>query len=301
MKTRALNNSPGIDTLPLMLEGKQADFVFKRMRDIHPGKKDKDHKPHRHEFYSIIWVTSGKGTHQVDFKTYPALPGTVFFISPEQVHQLNMDGRHDGAVLLFTTNFLEQFSTGTNWLRQSGFFFRCDDVTPLLLNQSTESQLKDCIKQIELEFQQKQDGYLDVIGALLKIFLLQCQRQSNEQAPIHTERHRSASALVKKFKNLLDEKYAQWHMVSNYAAGMNITPNYLNEILNAETGRNAKDMILSRIMLEAKRYAIHSEISVKELAFKLGFEDPAHFSKLFKQMENQGFTEFRTLIRKKYS
>jgi AraC-like DNA-binding protein len=301
MKTRTLNNTMGIDTLPLMLDGKQADFVFKRMRDIRPGEKDKDHKPHRHEFYSIIWVTSGKGTHQVDFKTYPAVPGTVFFISPEQVHQLNMDGRHDGAVLLFTTNFLEQFSSGTSWLRQSGFFFRCDDVTPLQLDKSTEPLLQDTIKQIEREFEQKQDGYLDVIGAQLKVFLLQCQRQANQQAPIHTERHRSASALVKKFKNLLDEKYAQWHMVSNYAAGMNITPNYLNEILNAETGRNAKDMILSRIMLEAKRHAIHSEISVKELAFKLGFEDPAHFSKLFKQMENQGFTEFRTLIRKKYS
>lgn len=301
METGTHKKTKGIDTLPLMLDGKQADFVFKRMRDVHPDRMDVDHKPHRHEYYSIIWVTSGKGTHQVDFKTYPALPGTVFFISPEQVHHLKMEGKHDGAVLLFTSDFLEQFSSGTGWLRQSGFFFRCDDVMPLQLEASSKPVLEDTILQIEREFEKKQEGYLELIGALLKIFLLHCQRQANQQAPAHTERHRSASALVKKFKDLLDEQYAHWHMVSNYASAMNITPNYLNEILSAETGRNAKDMILSRIMLEAKRQAIHSEISVKELAFKLGFEDPAHFSKLFKQMEQQGFTEFRSMIRKKYS
>jgi AraC family transcriptional regulator, transcriptional activator of pobA len=301
METSVQKKISAIDTVPLMQGGKPVDFVFKRMRDIHPGKKEKDHKPHRHAFYSIIWIMEGKGSHQVDFKTYPAESGTVFFISPEQVHHLNMDGEHNGAVLLFTCNFLEQYSAGTNWLRQSGFFFRCDDVAPLVLNEKSARPLQDIILEIEREFEQKQDGYLDLIGAELKIFLLHCQRQASQHAPVRTERHRSASALVKKFKDLLDEHYAQWHMVSNYASIMHITPNYLNEILQAETGRSAKDMILSRIMLEAKRHAIHSDISVKELAFVLGFEDPAHFSKLFKQIEQQGFTEFRSLIRKKYS
>ena len=60
-------------------------------------------------------------------------------------------------------------------------------------------------------------------------------------------------------------------------------------------------MILNRIMLEAKRFATYSETSVKEVAYNLGFEDPAHFSKLFKNQEGLGFTEFRASIRKKYS
>jgi AraC-like DNA-binding protein len=53
-------------------------------------------------------------------------------------------------------------------------------------------------------------------------------------------------------------------------------------------------------MLEAKRYAGFADITAKEVAYTLGFDDPSHFSKLFRQQQNQSFSEFREHIRKKY-
>jgi AraC family transcriptional regulator, transcriptional activator of pobA len=115
------------------------------------------------------------------------------------------------------------------------------------------------------------------------------------------ERSHAAGTLVKQFKDLLDIHFIQWHKVAEYAKSLHITSNYLNELVTQETGKSAKDMIINRIMLEAKRFATYSETSLKEVAYKLGFDDPAHFSKLFKNQEEQSFTEFRASIRKKYS
>ncbi len=85
----------------------------------------------------IIILSSGlrkaTGTHQIDFKTYDAKPDTIFFISPEQVHDLQMKPGHTGYVMLFTTDFIEQNGIPQHWLQNSGFFFRCDDVAPLVL------------------------------------------------------------------------------------------------------------------------------------------------------------------------
>lgn len=289
-------------SLSLHEQGRPVDFVFKTMRDISAAQAGEDHVPHRHQYYSIIWITSGEGIHLVDFKNYPARAGTIFFVSPEQVHDLHMHDPHDGYVMLFTENFLERQGIGSQWVQNSGFFFRCDDVAPLQVDQSADSkQLEEIIRMIALEYAQKNRGYTDAIGALLKLFLLHCTRLSSTLQPARQERNRTGATTVKQFKDLLDTHFSEWHKVAEYATALHITPNYLNEVLSQETGSGAKEMILSRIMLEAKRYATHSDMSVKEVAYELGFTDPAHFSKLFKQHENQGFTEFRAEIRKKYS
>jgi AraC-like DNA-binding protein len=291
-----------IESLDLLDKGQPVDFVFKTMREVATDHENRDHLPHRHHYYSVIWITSGEGMHLVDFKSYPVQSGTVFFISPEQVHHLQMKGPHDGFVLLFTENFLERQGIGSQWVRQSGFFFRCDDVAPLQIeNDDDATELGSIIHMIAGEYLEKKTGYQDAIGALLRLFLLQCNRISAVRLPARQERSRPAASTVKQFKDLLDIHFAEWHKVAEYARALHLTPNYLNELLSQETGSSAKDMILARIMLEAKRYATHSAMSVKEVAYQLGFTDPAHFSKLFKQCENQGFTAFREEIRKKYS
>ncbi len=289
-------------SLSLHEHGQPADFVFKTMRAVAAEQTDAVHVPHRHQYYTIIWITEGEGVHLVDFRNYPARAGTIFFISPEQVHDLHMQDPHDGFVMLFTENFLERQGIGSQWIRQSGFFFRCDDVAPLQLDADVDTTvLQQIVGLIDQEYRRKNPGYADAIGALLKLFLLQCSRFSSTLQPVRQERNRSGATTVKQFKDLLDSNFSRWHKVAEYAKALHLTPNYLNEVLSQETGSGAKDLILSRIMLEAKRYATHSDISVKEVAYALGFTDPAHFSKLFKQHENQGFTEFRGEIRKKYS
>lgn len=291
-----------IPAYPLLHLGKPSNFVFKSMTDIESEQRNQQHIPHRHNYYTIIWITKGTGTHLIDFKTYNINPDTIFFLSPEQVHDLQMQPDHTGYVMLFTSDFIEQNGIPQHWLQDSGFFFRCDDVAPLLIPDSCDkSRLLQLIQGISKEYHQQMKFYEEAIGSLLKLFLLECKRIYNTLPVERIERSNAGGTLIKQFKDLLDNHFTQWHKVAEYAQALHITPNYLNEIVTQETGKSAKDMIINRIMLEAKRFATYSETSVKEVAYTLGFDDPAHFSKLFKKQEEQGFTEFRASIRKKYS
>jgi AraC-like DNA-binding protein/quercetin dioxygenase-like cupin family protein len=289
-------------TVVLTDYGHPADFVFRTMQQNAAARDGRDHAPHRHEFYTIIWVTAGTGTHQVDFNAYRAVAGTIFFISPEQVHDLRMDGPHEGFVLLFTEDFIERQQIGQRWVRDSGFFFRCDDVAPLQLTSPVEEAvLKDIMGRIASEYQEKETGYEDALGALLRLFLVHCARLSSKQEPMRQERIKAGPQTIRQFKDLLDSHFREWHKVADYARAMHLTANYLNEVVSRETGKSAKEMILARLILEAKRYATHSDMSVKEVAYKLGFTDPAHFSRVFARQETIAFSAFRDSIRKKSS
>lgn len=297
-----MTKSKTFQTVHLLNNGKPANFVFKTMEAVEMEHKDEVHVPHRHNYYTVIWVTKGTGIHYIDFKTYVVNPDTLFFISPEQVHDLEMQAGHSGYVMLFTTDFLEQNGIQQHWLQESGFFFRCDDVAPLVIPvECDKSKLNKWLEGIQTEYLQQMKYHEEAIGSLLKLFLLESKRIYSTLPYPKKERTHAGGIMVKQFKELIDNHFAQWHKVAEYARSMHITPNYLNELVSQETGKSAKDMILNRIMLEAKRFATHSETSVKEVAYSLGFEDPAHFSKLFKSQENLGFTEFRSAIRKKYS
>ena len=302
MQQKNSHKETKLTSLDLQVNGKPVNFLFKTMEEVEIENMDEVHIPHRHNYYTIIWVTKGTGTHQIDFKTYDAKPDTIFFISPEQVHDLQMNPGHTGFVMLFTTDFIEQNGITQDWLQQSGFFFRCDDVAPLILPGTCDKgRLLQIMESIRTESIQQWKFHLQAIGAFLKLFLLECKRISETIPAERSERTHAGGTLVKQFKELLDNHFTNWHKVAEYAQVLHITPNYLNELVSQETGKSAKDMILNRIMLEAKRFATYSETSVKEVAYNLGFEDPAHFSKLFKNQEGLGFTEFRASIRKKYS
>jgi AraC family transcriptional activator of pobA len=293
-------NSPKqiITSLDLLKNGIPVEFIYKTMQEAAVAA-DVSHLPHRHNYYSVIWVKEGTGKHFIDFKTYTVQPGTIFFISPEQVHDLVMDTPYAGDVLLFTTDFIEQNGIPVNWLHESGFFFRCDDVAPLIIPRNQEtSAINNIIGQIAKEYEEQNRFYNEAIAALLKLFLLECKRIRETTGFQVEERVHSKAQLIKQFKDLLDNHFHEWHKVSDYAAQLHITANYLNEVISNETGISAKDFIINRIMLEAKRFATYSQTSAKEVAYQLGFDDPAHFSKVFRQQQGTSFTGFRENLQK---
>jgi AraC-like DNA-binding protein len=138
------------------------------------------------------------------------------------------------------------------------------------------------------------------IGSWLKLFLIACNRLKSETISTNLPFQNNSSRIIRQFKELIDSLYKKFHKVSEYAGEMNITSNYLNEVIKSETGHSAKELIQDRIMLEAKRLATYSDLQLKEISFELGFEDPAHFSKFFKNLSGTDFSSFREQIRKKY-
>lgn len=294
------NSRAKIPQLALLSGDKPVNFLCKTMQQVEEEENEHLHIPHRHHYYTIIWIEKAAGTHHIDFKSYPVRNQTIYFIGPEQVHLLQIKPHPKGRVFLFTPEFLEIHGIPPQFLSGLGLFFACDEFTPIRLKQSQIPLLKNYADQIFLE--SEKDEYLqqEAIATWLKLFLIACKRSKAEMAALDAPPQNARSKTVREFKSLLEKKFAAQHKVHYYASELHLTPNYLNEVLRQETGQSAKDLIQNRVILEARRLATYSENSLKETAYQLGFDDPSHFSKFFRNCTKTGYSNFRQQIRKIY-
>jgi len=271
-------------------------FVIKTMQEMDVNSTGLADPPHRHKYYSIIWSINATGKHIIDFREYPIHPNDIFFVSPEQVHQVITDANPDGFVILFTPEFLEKNSIRNDFIANLKLFQKIDETPPLSLKENMTSTLKTFADQMMTAFHSGSDMAFESIGAYLKLFLIECNGHCSLFPGSNTQSIEVGKTLVKSFKNIVETHYTIWHQVKEYADNLNVTPNYLNEVIKSATQISAKDFIQNRIILEAKRILVFTEKSGKEIGFDLGFDDPSHFSKFFKSNTGQSLQEFRDSI-----
>jgi AraC family transcriptional regulator, transcriptional activator of pobA len=285
-----------IYNMDLMYEGNPMPFVIKTMEEIDRLLGGIADNPHRHNYYTVIWSLTATGKHIVDFKEYPIRPNHIFFVSPGQVHQIITDSKPTGYVILFTAEFLETHSIRKDFISNLKLFKNSNETPPLPLTDKIADALMPFVDKMLTAFYSKSDMSFDVIGAYLKLFLIECNGQCSLFPDSHTQTIEVGKTLVNNFKALVEKNYSRWHQVKYYADTLNVTPNYLNEVIKSTIKISAKDYIQDRLILEAKRMAVFTARSSKEIGFELGFEDPSHFSKFFKTNTGQPLQEFKYTI-----
>jgi len=272
-------------------------FALKRMEDIYLNSNGAPDSPHRHDYYTIIFIEKGEGIHFVDFTEYKVEDRTIYFIQPGQMHQLILTAEPIGWVITFTEEFLIANSIPEKMINDIYLFNDYGQSPPLPINENDLPVYQNLIAQMA-HFAQSLETYtLEAVGSLVKIFLIQSNnhctlRKSNNPQLIETSNH-----ILRTFKQSLNKKYAAAHMVSDYADELAVTSDYLNKTVKNLTGKSAKDHIQSKLITEAKRSLLFSNISNKELAYELGFEESAHFNNFFKKITGQTPSEFRVLTR----
>jgi AraC-like DNA-binding protein len=144
------------------------------------------------------------------------------------------------------------------------------------------------------EIKEQEPGYDNAIHGLLRYFLVLASRIKGSSMLATPDKHSSHnSSLFLQFKNLIEEKYTTLKNVSDYAELLHIKPVLLNDISKQQSGITAGEHIRNRVILEAQRYLYNTDLSAKEIAYKLGFEDPHYFSRFFKKYTNQTPSEFK--------
>jgi AraC family transcriptional regulator, transcriptional activator of pobA len=289
-------NRNKIYSLDLLYEGTPMPFVIKTMEEIDEALGGIADNPHRHNYYTVIWPTKATGKHVIDFREYPILPDHLFFVSPWQVHQVITDPRPTGYVILFTSEFLEKSSIRNDFIANLKLFNNIGETPPLPLSDSMAATLKTFVQQMQAAFSERNAMFLEVAGAYLKLFLIECNGHCALMPDNNTQTVEVGRSIVKSFKASVEEHFNEWHQVQQYAGALNVTPNYLNEVIRMSLQVPAKEYIQGRIILEAKRLVVFTSKSAKEIGFELGFEDPSHFSKFFKSNTGQSLLDFRAGI-----
>ena len=163
-----------------------------------------------------------------------------------------------------------------------------------------DSILNEYLKQIERELACENNfGKEELLRAYLKSFLIQIQRRRNEfekngeQSSFQINEKRTQ---LIRFINLIDENYQKGLTITEYAHLLHISTRTLSDLTNQLLGKSPSLMIQERIILEAQRMLLYSELNVNQIGYRLGFDDPSYFVKYFKKHTKVSPSEFRRSI-----
>lgn len=254
-------------------------------------------EPIRADNYNIIWIQRGNGRYTIDFETYDLGEGMIFFLKPGQMYRVESEGIVEGIRLSFEQDFycVDTFTTQASC---SGILFKNPFQKPFIsLNKGQSQDLQKIAEQINAEFSNPGLAHEEIIHTYLQLFLIKAMRIKKEQLAKSEFENGEDAAFLSRFQNYLEQQFKSQHAVSDYADHFNITPKALHKKIKGLTGIPVSRLIQDRIILEAKRMLFHTEKSVKEIAYELGFEDPSYFSRFFTKQVNEAPTEFQQRIR----
>lgn len=279
---------------PLLgFESQPTDLPFRilRFRWTEDAIKLHNETPHMQEYIELIWITKGSGVLTVDLKDCPLAVNSVCCITPGQVHQLKGNEQMEGYVFLFTEAFLYNNEHEFDPMYHSGFFDTFSGSANIRVGHEISAEMYEITRKMIKECDNLYLFKAEILRRYFKIFLIYLTRQF--PAVLQTTIQSRNIELAEKFKTLLEKNYITMKKVADYARLLFVTPNYLNEIVKKITGYPASHHIRQRIVLEAKRQAAYSDVCMKEVAWKLGFSDIAHFSKFFKNITGVNFSDFK--------
>ncbi len=258
------------------------------MEAIYEASGGQADEPHRHAYYTIVWVLEAEGSHVIDFSEYALKANQVYFVAPGQIHQMKTAGKPRGWVLTFHPDFLVESGIDSGFMSKINLFRQYSDRPPIEL--SDDQRLHKIMDLIRDCFDEETDYKDEALGATLQLFLIECIRQARNREPIEDE---AGSCVLVDFKTAVENHFSESHKVSEYAEKLFITPKHLNEVVKHSIGVTAKDYIIDRILTEGKRLLLHTQMTVKQIAMELGFSEPLHFNSFFKKRMNQTPLEFR--------
>ena len=251
------------------------------------------------EMYMVILkTTSGNlkyGRNYYDFEE-----GTMLFVGPNQIMYPPGSTDNvkdlDGWCLFFHPDLLYQSILGSKMNAYSFFAYETDEA--LHLSENEKRKINDCLQNIVEEYSLNIDQHSnELILSNLELLLNYCKRFYSRQ--FLTRRKQSKDVVVQLESLLLayfnTNKPTELGLptVKHCANELNLSPNYLSDLLKKETGKNTKEHIDYYLIEKAKQLLLGTELNVSEIAYELGFEYPKSFGKLFKKKTGLTPKEYR--------
>ena len=253
-----------------------------------------------HDFYSIFLKKNINGALGYGRKYYDFSDGVMGFSLPKQVFTINrlVDiSKMSGWMLLIHPDFIRKYPLMKR-ISEYGFFsYEMNEA--LHLSEKEEVIMQRIIQDIQTEYKQSIDAFSqDVIVSHIEVLLNYANRFYNRQ---FITRRSSEHEPLAKFEELITETFKknaidQLPTVNDLADRLNVSPHYLSDMLRTQTGLSAQQHIHNQLIEKAKEILMTTSLSINETAFKLGFEYPQYFNRLFKSKTGVTPAAFRKAV-----
>lgn len=255
------------------------------------------------KMYSIVFKKVVCGDLKYGVSNYDFQSGTLLFTAPNQVIQYynineTKEGSSEGWNLIFHPDLIRKSNLSKKISAYSFFEYRINEG--LHLSENEKETIEILITKIVQEYEQAIDKHSQhLINMNIELLLDYCVRFYDRQ--FYT-RSNLNSDIVSKFEHVLISYYETANAVERgmpnvlfFANALNISPNYLSDLLKKATGKTAQEHIHLFIINQAKNKLLNSKISISEIGYQLGFEYPQYFSNLFKSKTGFSPKEYRNL------
>ncbi len=248
-------------------------------------------KPHKHDFYIIAFFTQGTGSHTIDFKTFEVEPGSVFFLSPGQVHSWGLSSNTDGHILFFSTEFYTS-TFSRKKLNDYALFNSILEFPTLEIDAKETKEISSIFTKIDQENCHPTFFTKDLLKNYIDILLILLYRYNGEKTSFSPE-EKLVYNQFQELEILIDTHFKKHREASFYADQMSLSMKQLNSLSKKTVSKTSSQLILDRVILEAQRLLTHSDLNISEIAYELEFDDSSYFSRLFKKKTNITPEQFR--------
>jgi AraC family transcriptional regulator, transcriptional activator of pobA len=245
----------------------------------------------RQNRYEILWVKKGNGIIQSGEQVYSIREDMLYcFLPGKTCKYLEGDRILEGYYISFSRDFIQPWQ-GSEMNGVSELFEEIFHRLIMPVSDDIKHEIDMIADRMRREFNNCFNQKLELLRGLLNIFVIYFSRNSFHEGDVQI--FTRDNLLFKNFMSLVKKKFTSMKMVSDYARELCVTANYLNRTVKKISGNTASFHIQQQIVMEAKKQAVHCGSSMKEIAYQLGFDNLAHFSKFFKNNSGTNFTCFK--------
>lgn len=264
--------------------------MYQKLQSVHGHNP---FAPHKIQFYIILLVTKNTYTHFVDFQSYDLKAGSLLFLAKNQVQYFtkNLDTA-EGFCIIINSQFLEQnYLLSKNRVLQRLYNYHLE-VPVIHANELEEDTFESSIQKLYAEYKLPNNfAKVEMLQAYLTIILLKAERIQQQRSTNTIKSH--WLEVFNQFKNLLEVNYVKTRNSRAYASKLFVSYKFLNDVVKQSAGKTVKAFIDNFVTIEIKRYLASTSLSIKEISYKTGFEEPANMVKFFKKHTQYTPLQFR--------
>ncbi|WP_215224963.1 AraC family transcriptional regulator [Echinicola shivajiensis] len=274
------------------------DFYCNTFSKHLAAHKDEITVPHKHDFFLTVLFTKGTGMHEIDFEQYLISPGSVFMLNPGQSHHWELSKDTDGYIFFHSKEFFDAVFT-ENTIYEFPFFYSLLNPSKLLLKAEDVPYISDLFQRVYSA--KMEESYLrkSKIVSLLNLIYIELSSLYLSSSIGELSKPSTYSLHLREFELLIEGHYKKEKSVAAYADMMNMTSRHLNRMTKEAIGKSPSELIVDRVILEAKRLLSHSKTSLSLIAEDLGYDDYAYFSRLFSKRVGMGPSKFQKIYQNK--
>ena len=281
----------GVINLDKFLTNRQAFTIF-RLEEL-SGEKNLFVPPFRHSDFIIIYVRTAAGRRSIGHYTFDIVSNSIVVVPKHVIHTAAYTENPTGFLVAFNPDFFLRQSFPYKLLTSKRVlnpalkpFIALNEEQGNLITTLFETMMEEC----NSGFEEKKE----MIALKLLELLILCDRYFTEKD--NAEQTIDYSQTMQSFTELIDANFTKHRDVQFYADALHTHPNNLNHIVKKASGLTAKQTITNRLLIEAKYLLAATTMTVKEVAFELGFEDPNYFNSFFKKEQQISPAQYRTQL-----